>query len=64
MYDFKEYPKWVYPEGKDPVIVQDSGEEAAVLGKTVAEVEAAVQADELAAEGEAEVQPEVAAEVQ
>ena len=29
---FQEYPKMVYPVGKDPVIVQDRAEENKVLG--------------------------------
>lgn len=30
---FQEYPKMVYPEGGDPVVVQDAEQEAAVMGK-------------------------------
>ena len=30
---FQEYPKWVTPEGKEPLIVQDAEEELAVMGQ-------------------------------
>lgn len=30
-YQYQEYPKWVYPEGKPPVIVNGLEEEAAVM---------------------------------
>lgn len=31
--EFQEFPKMVYPEGKEPVVVQDAEEEALVMGK-------------------------------
>lgn len=31
-YVFQEFPKWVTPEGKEPVLVQTAKEEAALLG--------------------------------
>lgn len=30
-YEFREYPKWVTPEGGEPVLVNDASEEAEVL---------------------------------
>lgn len=29
---FQEFPKWLYPENGEPVLVQDAEEEAAVMG--------------------------------
>lgn len=31
-YVFQEFPKWVTPEGGEPVLVQTAEEEAALLG--------------------------------
>lgn len=31
-YEHREYPKWVHPEGKPAVLVQDEHEEAEVMG--------------------------------
>ena len=31
--DFQEFPKWVYPADKEPVIVETAEEEAAVMGQ-------------------------------
>lgn len=32
-YVFQEFPKWVTPEGGEPVLVQTAEEEAAVMGE-------------------------------
>jgi hypothetical protein len=29
---FQEFPKWLYPEGKPPVLVHDAAQEAALAG--------------------------------
>ena len=34
-YEFREYPKWIYPEGQDPVLVQDPDQESRALGVSV-----------------------------
>lgn len=31
-YVYQEYPKWVHPEGKPPLIVRDADEEATAMG--------------------------------
>ncbi len=40
---FHEFPKWVHPEGGDPVMVQSADQEAAVMQR----VEAVASADEI-----------------
>ena len=31
--DFQEFPKWVYPADKEPLIVETAEEEAAAMGQ-------------------------------
>lgn len=31
-YEFQEFPKWVYPDGKEPFIVNSAEEQAAAIG--------------------------------
>jgi len=43
-YVFQEYPKWVYPNGEKPFVVNDADEEAAAMGTKPIE-ETAVETD-------------------
>jgi hypothetical protein len=43
---FQEYPKWLYPEGKPPVLVRDADEEAAHAPKKAEDKKADKKAED------------------
>jgi hypothetical protein len=43
---FPEYPKWLYPEGKPPVLVRDADEEAAHAPKKAEDKKADKKAED------------------